>query len=71
MKKRLATLAMSAMVFGAVMLPASPAQAGHCQPLPGGPPSLPEVRNHVACTVEHVFQCVSGIIRDGTCLNPD
>jgi hypothetical protein len=61
---------MSAMVFGAVVLPAAPAQAGHCNGLPGGPPSLDEVRHHVACSVEHVFQCVSGLIRDGRCGDP-
>jgi hypothetical protein len=68
MKKRLATLVMSATVFGAIMLPASPAQASHCRPMPGGPPHPDEVRHEVACRVEHVFQCVSGLIRGDGCL---
>lgn len=67
MKKRLATLVMSATVFGAIVLPASPAQASHCQPMPGGPPHPDEVRHEVACRVEHVFQCVSGLIRGTGC----
>lgn len=71
MRKRLAALLMSALVFGAIVVPAAPAQAGHCDDLPGGPPHPDEVRHQVACAVEHVFQCVSDLIRYTRCGTPD
>jgi len=65
MKKRLAVISMSAMVIGAVVLPAPPAQAGHCNT------TIHNYHEYVACSWEHVAQCVAEVIRQEQCLDPN
>lgn len=61
MRKRLGALGVSAMIFGAVMIPASPARANHCNT------TVHEYQEWLACSFEHVAQCVSNIIRQQPC----
>lgn len=64
MKRRLGTLGVSVMMLGALLIPASPAQAGHCNT------TIHEYQEWLACSWDHVAQCVRNIITGTRCVDP-
>lgn len=64
MKRRLAALGVSGMMLGALLGPASPAQASHCNT------TIHEYQEWLACSWDHVSQCVRNIITGARCVDP-
>lgn len=49
------------MMLGAIVIPAAPAQASHCNT------TFHEYREWLACAWDHVAQCVSDVIAGTPC----
>lgn len=52
------------MMLGAVVIPASPARAGHCNT------TIHNYQEWLACGWDHVAQCVRNIITGTRCVDP-
>ena len=61
MRRRLGAVGVSVMIFGAMVIPASPARASHCNT------TVHEYQEWLACGWQHVAQCVSDIILGRPC----